>query len=79
MGGSKKEVPKPFNVKPPVFSTLFTRSLQPAHPADINALLRLCIHDQIDRIIQHHPHCPSAASLDVDGLLLTLERMGEQQ
>jgi hypothetical protein len=63
----------------PVFATHFTRSLEPANPADINALLRLCIHDQIDQIIQHHPHCPPTASLDVDGLLLTLERMGEKQ
>jgi len=62
----------------PVFATHFTRSLEPAHPADINALLRLCIHDQIDQIIQHHPHCPPTASLDVDGLLLTLERIGER-
>jgi hypothetical protein len=62
-------------VKPTFSSTLFTRSLQPAQPADISALLRLCI---IDQIIQHQPHCPPAASLEVDGLLLTLERMGER-
>jgi hypothetical protein len=63
----------------PVFAPHFTRQLQPAQPTDINALLRLCIHDQIDQIIQHQPHCPPAASLEVDGLLLTLERMGERE
>jgi hypothetical protein len=62
-----------------VTATLLKRSLQPAHPTDINVLLRLSINDQIDQIIQHHPHCPPTASMDVDGLLLTLERMGEQQ
>jgi hypothetical protein len=65
-------------MKSPVSSTHFTRQLQPAQPTDINALLRLCITDQIDQIIQHQPHCPPAASLEVDGLLLTIERMGER-
>ncbi len=78
-GVAKAVVPHPLSVKQTFSSTLFTRSLQPAQPADINALLRLCITDQIDQIIHHQPHCPPAASLEVDGLLLTLERMGEQE
>jgi hypothetical protein len=75
---AQEEISSPFNMKSPVSSTHFTRQLQPAHPSDVHALLRVCITDQIDQIIQQHPHCPPAASLEVDGLLLTLERMGEQ-
>ena len=59
-----------------VTATLLKRSLQPAQPADINALLRLSITDHIERLIERHPDCSARASAEVDGLLQTLEGMG---
>ena len=56
-------------------ATLFTRSLQPA-AADINAVLRLSIADQIEHLINLHPECPTQASAEVDALLQTAERLG---
>ena len=56
-------------------ATLFTRPLQPA-AADINAVLRLSIAEQIEHLINLHPDCPAPASAEVDALLQTAERLG---